>query len=135
MNIIRFEFDKISANYGLEDEYFPRELKPFILDIVSILSFIKLPNKNKRVVMLQLIKRMDRIDMLLNKFNIVLDLSMTCQLDSHGFITFMNAHYSSSDLFHDELLHIVKYLSDTFKIFSKFGFTIARQYKFPITLS
>lgn len=37
-NIIRIEFEKITTNYYLEEEYFPRELKPFILDIKDVIS-------------------------------------------------------------------------------------------------
>lgn len=108
-NIIRDKFKKISTNYHLNVEYFPRIYKPFILDIISLLKLSTLSEMDEKENMIQLTKHTKKIDKLLNKFNIILNLSKTCKFKNNLF------GGSLHTTFNNELNLKVKQLNDTFK--------------------
>lgn len=58
------------------DIYFPEEMKPFILNVKSVSIFIELLNTNKEEAMDEMIKSIKKVDKLIKKYNIILNLSI-----------------------------------------------------------
>lgn len=123
-NIIKIEFEKITTDYYLKEEYFPKELKPFILDIKELIYLINVSEINKEEAMIQLTKRTEKVDRLLNKFNIILNLSKKCEIKKYCFATSLFTCHQSYDIFNDELSNNVKSLNNIFKKLNYFHVTL-----------
>lgn len=122
LNVIQKKFEKISTCYPLVNDYFPEEIKPFIIDIKSVLTFTEMSNINTQDAMNQLTRRIEKVDKLLNTFNIILNLS--CKKKKWLSDINLFSCPKSCDIFSKELSAKVKFVTDLFKKLNKFGITL-----------
>lgn len=114
------ELRKIFTRYNFEDIYFPEEMKLFILNIKSLSTFIDMLNADNEKAMDELIRHIKKIDKLIKRFNIILNLTMSCENISYNDPSLLSRR-KSYERFNEELFNNVISLTILFKQFTNFG--------------